>query len=86
MPVAAKTLLTELESLKNSFGEGLGAKKCDLLRHLESASLPTAEAVLRLHEVLCFCRAHPDDARLLRQVEAMLAAFHSRRDLQRKRT
>ncbi len=86
MPVAAKTLLTELESLKISFGADLGAQKFELLRRLESASLPTAETVLRLHELLCFCRAHPDDARLLRQVESMLAAFHGRRDLQRKRS
>ncbi len=84
MSVAAKTLLTELESLKNSFGDGLGAQKYEILCRLETASLPTADAVLHLHEVLCFCRAHPDDARLLRQVEGMLNGFHARRDLQRK--
>ncbi len=85
MPPTARTLLKELEALKNQFGKDAVVEKKDLLRRLHTGSLPSAEAVLRLHELLCFWRAHPDDARLLRQVETMLGQFHTRRDLRRFR-
>ena len=42
-----------------------------------------ADDVLRLHEVLCFLRAYPDDAEVLDRVEAMLAGFEERPDLRR---
>ncbi len=85
MPTAAITLLTDLEALKNSFGKQAARDKRDLLRRLADVSLPDAAAVSRLHELLCFWRAYPDSAALLRRVEAMLGAFGSRRDLQRHR-
>ena len=85
MPTAATTLLTELETLKNHFGKDIGRTKRELLQRLETGALPSAAAVLRLHELLCFWRAYPDDAPLLRQVETMLADFGSRRDLRRRR-
>jgi len=42
-------------------------------------------ALIRLHEVLCFLRAYPDDARVLAQTERMLGTFHRRPDLRRHR-
>jgi hypothetical protein len=42
-----------------------------------------ARAVERLHEALCFLRAHPDDAGVLADVTAMLASFSRRSDLRR---
>ncbi|MBK5106410.1 MAG: hypothetical protein JJE42_19375, partial [Burkholderiales bacterium] len=45
----------------------------------------SARAVFRLHELLCFLRAYPDDARVLAQVERMLAGFAGRADLKRAR-
>ncbi len=39
----------------------------------------------RLHECLCFLRAHPDDAALLAAVTALLDGFHRRADLRRHR-
>jgi hypothetical protein len=85
MPTAATTLLAELEALKNHFGKDIGRTKRELLQRLETGALPSAAAVLRLHELLCFWRAYPDDAPLLRQIETMLADFGSRRDLRRRR-
>ncbi|MBM3345965.1 MAG: hypothetical protein FJY55_05635 [Betaproteobacteria bacterium] len=41
--------------------------------------------MLRLHELLCFMRAYPDDRRVLAQVNRMLAGFASRFDLRRHR-
>ena len=41
--------------------------------------------MLRVHEILCFLRAYPDDARLLAEVERALAAFTRRRDVARHR-
>lgn len=78
-------LLRELEQIRSQFGEGQGAKKRALLARLASARLPTAAAVTRLHESLCFLRAHPDDAELLATVTAMLDGFHRRADLRRHR-
>jgi len=82
---AATTVLAELEQLKTRYDEGASRRKYELLRRLATASLPSADTVLRLHELLCFWRAYPDDPQLLRQIEAMLAGFGSRRDLRRVR-
>jgi hypothetical protein len=62
----------------------MGAQKVELLAQLERAVLGKAE-VRRLHEILCFLRAYPDDRALLAEVERMLDAFERRRDLQRHR-
>ena len=75
--------LTELEQAKSRFGEGSSGRKLELLRAFEKVTLPTAKAVQRLHEVLCFLRAHPDDAAVLEQVAKMLEVFDRRSDLRR---
>ena len=85
MAPSATTLLNRLVALKYDFGSDASAAKLDLLKRLAAANLPTAAAVLRLHEQLCFWRAYPDDKRLLKQVETMLAGFADRRDLRRHR-
>jgi hypothetical protein len=84
MPSPARTL-RRLARIFQSYGTGSGAEKTSALRELERASLPTARALRELHDILCFLRAYPDDAALLAQVEAMLAAFDRRRDLRRHR-
>ena len=73
--------LRELERTATLTGREPRARKLELLRELESARLPSARSVLRLHEVLCFLRAYPDDAEVLEQVERLLEAFASRADL-----
>jgi hypothetical protein len=79
-PVAA---LRALWRWRDRFGPEAAARKLELLRRLERARLPHAAQVLRLHEILCFLAAHPDDARLRRRVERMLGAFAARPDLGR---
>ncbi|MEO8508540.1 MAG: hypothetical protein ABI593_13010 [Betaproteobacteria bacterium] len=79
------TLLREVDGLKGRFGDGSAARKLELLQALDRAVLPTAQQVRRLHEVLCFLRAYPDDADVLTQVENSLARFADRRDLARHR-
>ena len=78
-------ILTALERSKDRYGAGCAGGKLALLGRLARADLRSARAVRRLHEALCFLRAYPDDARLLAQVERMLARFAGRPDLRRAR-
>ena len=75
-----KRLLRELVALKPRFGRAASSRKQAGLRALERATLRPGE-LLALHELLCFWRAYPDDAALLRQVERMLRGFAARPDL-----
>jgi hypothetical protein len=74
-----------LERRREEVGPAATAEKRALLRELLRARLRTPAAVLRLHEVLCFLRAYPDDARLLAEVERALSAFARRADLRAHR-
>jgi hypothetical protein len=78
-------LLRRIEALKQVYGNGVPAEKIDLLRRLSARRLPRAALVRRLHEVLCFLRAYPDDPAVLGAAETMLAEFGSRGDLKRHR-
>jgi hypothetical protein len=80
------TILRELTQLRNRFGDGAAHRKSDLLDGLSAARLDNPKQVERLHELLCFMRAHPDDASLLGQVVKMLEEFDSRSDLRRFRS
>ena len=73
--------LAALERCRDRYGADVAAVKQTLLRTLARTTLATPEQVRRLHEVLCFLRAYPDNAAVLRQVESMLAGFSRRRDL-----
>ncbi|MCA8953233.1 MAG: hypothetical protein KDE27_27220 [Planctomycetes bacterium] len=79
-PRSAATQLGALERVLHEFGGDAGARKFALLRGLAKARLKGRDAVLRLHEALCYLRALPDDERVLAQVTAMLAAFERRAD------
>ena len=81
----ATSTLRALERCKDQYGAACAEAKLALLGRLERADLRSARAVWRLHELLCFLRAYPDDARLLAQVERMLARFAGRPDLKRER-
>jgi hypothetical protein len=81
----AVSALTDLERRRERFGPAAPAVKLKRLRHLARTRLRTAEQVRRLHEVLCFMRAYPDDADVLRSVEAMLERFDRRADLRAHR-
>jgi len=77
------TTLRSLERIHRRYGNDLGARKLRLLARLSEDRLPTAASVHRLHEVLCFLHAYPDDATVLECVERMLGDFDRRRDLRR---
>ena len=85
MPERASTLLRRLERLKDDFGGEVPVRRLELLRALERRRLESAGQVLRLHELLCFSRAYPDDPAVLSQVERMLDGFEARGDLKRFR-
>jgi hypothetical protein len=77
--------LSVLERRRLIYGPGSSDERLARLRELDRATLSSAQQVRRLHELLCFLRAYPDDARVLRQVERMLARFAGRRDLMQQR-
>jgi len=85
MAITLSKTLTSLEQAKGGYAEGDAEAKLALLIRLEHRRLRTARGVIRLHEVLCFLRAYPDNARVLAQVERMLGNFHRRPDLRRHR-
>jgi hypothetical protein len=73
--------LTALEKIHRRYGSGEAERKLRLLRTLARSRLPSAAAVHRLHETLCFLLAYPDGPEILERVESMLAAFGRRADL-----
>ncbi|MGD8277681.1 MAG: hypothetical protein PVH00_06625 [Gemmatimonadota bacterium] len=75
--------LRSLERIHRQYGDGVAARKAGLLDRLAGERLPSAAAVHRLHEVLCFLHAYPDDAAVLAHVERMLGDFERRPDLRR---
>ena len=81
MPAA----LALLEKFRDAYRPGSGAQKRSLLATLERTRLGSAREVLRLHEMLLFLRAYPDDARTLAPVRRMLRNFSRRRDLRQHR-
>ncbi|MBP7586854.1 MAG: hypothetical protein KBA72_02810 [Thermoanaerobaculia bacterium] len=83
--MSAAACLAELQRIRAEFGPGWGARKLALLARLDRVRLVSASAVEELHDLLIFCRAYPDDAALLAQVESMLAGFDRRSDLRRHR-
>jgi hypothetical protein len=85
MPGRAVAALSALEATKADYGNGAAGRKRALLEALAKARLATARQVLRLHEVLCFLRAYPDDPTILARVEGLLERFDRRPDLRRHR-
>ncbi|OGF13764.1 MAG: hypothetical protein A2W00_01155 [Candidatus Eisenbacteria bacterium RBG_16_71_46] len=83
--VSAGALLGRLERARADYGTDAARRKLVFLRALARAPLARARDVSRLHEVLCFLRAYPDDARVLAEVERMLGAFERRADVLRHR-
>ncbi len=81
----AARALAHLERIRDDYRAGSGARKRALLDALARARLRTAGQVARLHEVLCFLRAYPDDARVAARVERLLRGFARRADLARHR-
>lgn len=77
--------LGRLERLKNAYGPGHAREKLDLLRAIDRTRLRSAREVERLHEILCFLRAYPDNSRVRARVTRMLKGFSRRADLRSRR-
>lgn len=73
--------LAELEHRRLEFGAEVAAVRLAGLKRLARARLRSAGAVRRLHELLCFVRAYPDDAAVQAQAARMLDGFARRADL-----
>ncbi|MCL4779687.1 MAG: hypothetical protein KJ049_05825 [Gammaproteobacteria bacterium] len=78
--------LARLEKLRLVYSPVAARDKHRLIGSLANTRLPSAPAVRRLHEILCWMRAYPDDEQVLAAAEATLAAFAQRPDLRRFRT
>ncbi len=81
----ASALLASLERLARRHGPGLAVRKLELLGPLARARLATPRAVMRLHELLCWLDAYPDDRQVRARARRMLLAFGRRTDLRRHR-
>ena len=79
------SLVRALERSARRFGGNAARRKLALLRQAERLRLPSARALTRLHEALCWLRAYTDDAQVLARVRALLEGFASRADLRRHR-
>ncbi len=77
--------LQALMRVAREFGPDAAPRKLVLLKALSQAHMINADAVLRLHETLCFMRAYPDDAAVQAQVASMLRRFDKRADLKEHR-
>ena len=81
--MASIATLARLEKLRLVFSPAAATDKYRFLCLLENAQLPSASAVRRLHEMLCWLRAYPDNQQVLAATNAALRAFSARKDLRR---
>jgi hypothetical protein len=82
----AADALSSLARIARQYEPGLGARKLALLKRLSNSKLANSRQVLRLHELLCFLDAYPDDRRVRGLVRRMLKQFRRRADLRHHRT
>jgi hypothetical protein len=80
---SASTLLKRLERVKDDFSLEAAKQKLELIGELDHRRLSKAKEVYRLHEVLSFLYAYPDNRRVRVRVDQMLKRFSERSDLQR---
>lgn len=81
----AAAALASLGRIGRRYEPGLGARKLALLAALSRSRLSTPGQVRRLHEMLCFLHAFPDDRRVHARARSLLHSFHRRPDLRRHR-
>lgn len=83
MATSASTLLKNLERTRDDYSPEATASKLELLKSLERRRFAKAKELYRLHELLSFLHAYPDDRRVRARVEQMLSDFSERSDLRR---
>lgn len=74
-------LLAALERRRLDYGGDAAAFRLDGLQKLARSRLRSAAAVRRLHELLCFIRAYPDNTAVQSLAARMLDGFARRADL-----
>src|SRR5258708_37534405 len=77
MPKTLSRVLAELEGLKRRFGDG-DAKILRALVVLSKSKFTDAVDLIRFHDALLFFRAYPPNAKVLKQVEAIVKTFEQR--------
>ena len=78
-----QSLLRRLHELRAAYGGDAAPRKLEILAQLARSSFASPRTLAAYHEALCWLRAYPDDARVLRTVERALRGFTSRRDVRR---
>ena len=81
----AVSALASLERIGRRHGPGLGARKLVLIRRLARGRLKSARQISRLHDLLEYLVAFPDDRRLHALARRVLSRFAGRADLRRCR-
>ncbi len=77
--------LASLTRIARRYAPGLGARKRALLLQLASSKLASASQVRRLHEILSFLAAYPDDGPVRQLALRLLHEFRRRSDLRKHR-
>jgi len=83
MVMNQRSALQQLQRLQHRHNFASSSDKLRLLQALQKGSLRAPYEVARLHDLLCFMRAYPDNEPVLGRVERMLGDFHNRKDLRR---
>jgi hypothetical protein len=78
MGTGLRSAIADLHALKTRFDPQGAPLKKRYLRFLGGASIVQPDDLFSYHEALCFLRAFPDDAELLRRSETELARFGRR--------
>ncbi len=77
--------MRSLERIARRYGPRLPARKLALLAVLADAQFASPSQLRRLHEILCFMDAYPDNRRVRAYVRRMLREFSRRPELRRYR-
>jgi len=78
-------LLGQLHRLKAVYQEESTASKIAILKKLEQRELNRPSAVKRLHDILCYLAAYPDNRQVHSFARRMLKGYPDRRDVKRFR-
>ena len=70
--------IDRLASVSRTFGAAAASEKLDLLQVVLDARRLPARDLRSLHDLLCFLRAFPDDARVLRRVVELIGQLRAR--------
>jgi hypothetical protein len=75
---SARQTINRLHEIRNRYGDAVSAEKSALLREVADIEVRSAADLRRLHLVLCFLRAFPDNRPVRDAVAAELDGFASR--------